>query len=119
MTRPAPLPELGFYGLPGHTDSPRDLLDECNRAEEIGLGACFISERFNVKEAASLTGAACAVTDRLGIATSVTNHNTRHPTRDRGMGRRRCTAFRAAGSRSASAAASILCSPRSAYSRSR
>jgi probable F420-dependent oxidoreductase len=79
VTRPEPLPELGFYGLPGHTDSPRDLLDECRRAEEIGLGACFISERFNVKESASLTGAACAVTDRLGVATSVTNHNTRHP----------------------------------------
>ena len=79
VTQAEPLPELGFYGLPGHTDSPRDLLDECRRAEEIGLGACFISERFNVKEAASLTGAACAVTDRLGVATSVTNHNTRHP----------------------------------------
>ena len=73
------LPELGFYGLPGHTDSPADLLDECRRAEEVGLGACFISERFNVKEAASLTGAACAVSSTLGVATSVTNHNTRHP----------------------------------------
>lgn len=73
------LPELGFYGLPGHTDSPADLLDECRRAEEVGLGACFISERFNVKEAASLTGAACAVSTTLGVATSVTNHNTRHP----------------------------------------
>jgi probable F420-dependent oxidoreductase len=77
--RADPLPELGFYGLPGHTDSPGDLLDECRRAEEIGLGACFISERFNVKEASALTGAACAVSDRLGVATSVTNHNTRHP----------------------------------------
>ena len=74
-----PLPELGFYGLPGHTDSPADLLDECRKADEIGLGACFISERFNVKEVASLTGAACAVSDRIGVATSVTNHNTRHP----------------------------------------
>lgn len=73
------LPELGFYGLPGHTDTPRDLLHECRRAEEVGLGACFISERFNVKEAASLTGAACAVSEQLGVATSVTNHNTRHP----------------------------------------
>ena len=77
--RPDPLPELGFYGLPGHTDSPADLLQECRDAEELGLGACFISERFNVKEAASLTGAACAVSDRIGVATSVTNHNTRHP----------------------------------------
>lgn len=73
------LPELGFYGLPGHTDTPGDLLAECRRAEEIGLGTCFISERFNVKEASALTGAACAVTERIGVATGVTNHNTRHP----------------------------------------
>jgi 5,10-methylenetetrahydromethanopterin reductase len=75
----APLPELGFYGLAGHVDDPRRLLDECRRAEEIGLGSVFVSERFNVKEAASLTGAAAAVTEGLGIATGVTNHDTRHP----------------------------------------
>ncbi len=73
------LVELGFYGLAGHTTSPRDLLDECRRAEAIGLGSVFVSERFNVKEAASLTGAAAAVTSQLGVATGVTNHNTRHP----------------------------------------
>lgn len=38
-----------------------------------------ISERWNVKEAASLTGAACAVTGRMQIATAATNPNTRHP----------------------------------------
>jgi hypothetical protein len=31
------LPELGFYGLPGHTDSPRDLLDEVRLAERLGI----------------------------------------------------------------------------------
>ncbi|MEA3020688.1 MAG: 5,10-methylenetetrahydromethanopterin reductase [Actinomycetota bacterium] len=77
--RPDPLPELGFYGLPGHSTSPADLLDECRDGEDIGLGACFLSERFNVKELGALSGAACAVTDRLGVATGVTNHNTRHP----------------------------------------
>ncbi len=39
----------------------------------------FISERWNVKEASSLVGAACAVTNRMQIATAATNHNTRHP----------------------------------------
>ena len=39
----------------------------------------FISERWNVKEASSLVGAACAVTSRMQIATAATNHNTRHP----------------------------------------
>ncbi len=41
------LNELGFYGLAGHSATPRDLVTEVSRAEEIGLGSVFISERFN------------------------------------------------------------------------
>ena len=74
-----PLPELGFYTLAGQPQSPRELLDEVRLAEEMGLGQCFISERFNIKEAATLTGAAGAVSERIGITTAATNHNTRHP----------------------------------------
>lgn len=74
-----PCNELGFYTLAGHSDSPRDLVDEVRRAEELGLGAAFVSERFNVKDAAVLSGAAGAVSERIGIATGATNHNTRHP----------------------------------------
>jgi len=77
--RSLPLPELGFYTLAGHSDSPRDLVDEVQRAEHLGIGAAFISERFNVKDAAVLSGAAGAVTSQIGIATAATNHNTRHP----------------------------------------
>jgi probable F420-dependent oxidoreductase len=72
------LNELGFYGLAGHSSTPRDLVDECRRAEEIGLGSVFISERFNTKDACTLSGAAAAVTSTLGIATAATNPNTRH-----------------------------------------
>ena len=71
--------ELGFYTLPGAPKSPRDLLAEVRDAEALGLGACFISERFNIKEAATISGAVGAVSQRLGIATAATNHNTRHP----------------------------------------
>ncbi len=80
-TRPASqeFPELGFYGLAGHTASPRDLIDEVRLAEQMGLGAVFLSERFNVKDAAVLAGAAGAATSSIGIATAATNHNTRHP----------------------------------------
>lgn len=46
--------ELGFYTLAGAPESPRELIDELRLAEEIGLGTAFISERFNVKEAATL-----------------------------------------------------------------
>lgn len=72
-------PELGFYTLGGHVESPRVMLDELRLAEELGFGTAFLSERFSVKEAASLTGAAGAVTETLHIATAATNHNTRHP----------------------------------------
>lgn len=75
----ADLPELGCYGLAGHSGSPRDLLGEVADAERLGLGAVFLSERFTTKEAAALSGAAAAVSERIGIATAATNHNTRHP----------------------------------------
>ncbi len=74
-----PFPELGCYGLAGHSDSPADLLDEVRLAETLGLGSLFLSERFNLKDAGVLAGAAAAVSRRIGIGTAATNHNTRHP----------------------------------------
>ena len=71
--------ELGFYTLPGAPKSPQDLLQDVRKGEELGLGSCFISERFNIKEAVTLSGAVGAVSTNLGIATAATNHNTRHP----------------------------------------
>ncbi len=73
------LTELAFYTLAGHSGTPRDLVTEVADAEALGLGTAFISERFNTKEAAALSGAAGAVSTRLGVATAATNHNTRHP----------------------------------------
>jgi probable F420-dependent oxidoreductase len=73
------LTELGFYTLAGHSHSPRDLVDEVRVAEALGLGSAFVSERFNLKDAAVLSGAVGALSTTLGIATAATNHNTRHP----------------------------------------
>ncbi|MCK8672264.1 TIGR03857 family LLM class F420-dependent oxidoreductase [Rhodococcus sp. HM1] len=74
------LDELGYYLLAGAGgDGPRTLVEEARRGEKLGFGTAFISERWNIKEASSLTGAACAVTERMRIATAATNHNTRHP----------------------------------------
>ena len=74
------LDELGYYLLAGAGgEGPASLMDEARRGEELGFGTAFISERWNVKEASSLVGAACAVTNRMQIATAATNHNTRHP----------------------------------------
>lgn len=72
-------PELGCYGLAGHSNTPRDLIDEARLAEELGLGSMFLSERFNAKDAAVLAGAVAASTTSIGIGTAATNHNTRHP----------------------------------------
>ncbi|HVC71788.1 MAG TPA: TIGR03857 family LLM class F420-dependent oxidoreductase [Acidimicrobiales bacterium] len=81
------LAELGFYALAGHAESSRDLVDEVRLAERLGLGAAFISERFDKKEAAVLSGAAGAVTERMTIVTAATNHNTRHPMITAGIAR--------------------------------
>jgi len=73
------LEELGYYLLGGAPTGPAALLDEARRGEQFGLGTAFISERWNTKEASSLSGAACAVTSEMQIAVAATNHNTRHP----------------------------------------
>lgn len=71
--------ELAFYTLAGNPKTPYDLLHEVRRGEEMGFGSVFISERFNFKEAATLSGAAGAVSSEIGVATAATNQNTRHP----------------------------------------
>ena len=72
-------PELGFYGLPGHTRQPRDVLDQVRDAEGLGIGNVMISERADYKEIAAICGAVAAVTENIFIGTSATNGNTRHP----------------------------------------
>ena len=72
-------PELGFYALAGAAPSARAIVEEVRDGEALGLGTAFVSERWNVKEAATLTGAAGAVSERIRIATAATNHTTRHP----------------------------------------
>jgi probable F420-dependent oxidoreductase len=79
------LPELGCYLLAGQPASSRDIVDEARVAEELGLGATFLSERYNLKEAAVLAGAAGAATRDIRIITAATNHNTRHVMVSAGM----------------------------------
>jgi 5,10-methylenetetrahydromethanopterin reductase len=72
-------PELGFYGLPGHTRSPRDIIKQVQDAEVLGIGNVMISERLDYKEIASMCGAVAAVTEQIYIGTSGTNIPKRHP----------------------------------------
>lgn len=76
---PMRMEELGFYVLAGAPESPRALIEEVHEAEHLGLGTAFISERWNVKEAVTLSGAVAAVSSTINIATAATNHHTRHP----------------------------------------
>lgn len=76
----SPLDELGYYLLAGARGAgPANLVREAQDGEKLGLGTAFIGERWNVKEAQSIVGAACAVTNRMQIATAAINHRTRHP----------------------------------------
>jgi len=55
-------PELSCYLLPGHTSTPADALEQARDAEALGLGRVWLSERFDVKDAGVICGAALAVT---------------------------------------------------------
>ena len=55
------------------------MFQELRDADDMGLGTAFISERFNIKEAGALTGAAIGATSNINIVTAATNHTTRHP----------------------------------------
>lgn len=79
-------PELGFYGLPGHTRQPRDVLQQVRDAEALGIGNVMISERADYKEISAICGAVAAVTEQIFIGTSATNGNTRHPVITASMG---------------------------------
>ena len=79
-------PELGFYGLPGHTRAPRDILQQARDAEALGIGNLMISERADYKEIAAICGACAAVTESISIGTSATNLNLRHPLVTASMG---------------------------------
>jgi probable F420-dependent oxidoreductase len=72
-------PELGFYALAGAPKTSREIITDIPQGEELGFGTAWISERYNRKEAATLSGAAGAVSTSLTIATGATNHNSRHP----------------------------------------
>src|SRR6516165_5363334 len=71
--------ELGFYLLAGAAESPDALVEELCEAEQLGLGTAFLSERWNVKEAGAICGAAAVASRNIRIATAATNFNTRHP----------------------------------------
>ena len=69
MTAPtSKFPELGFYGLPGHTRTPADVLQQVQYAEALGIGNVMISERPDYKEISAICGACPGVSLRQACA---------------------------------------------------
>lgn len=71
--------DLGIYVLPGRAPDPTVGLEEACAAEAAGIGAIYVSERLDVKDAAVLCGAIAARTTEVRIGTAVIHQGTRHP----------------------------------------
>jgi 5,10-methylenetetrahydromethanopterin reductase len=70
---------LGCYVLPGGVSDPRVGLEQAKAAEQLGLGAVWIGERYDTKDLPSLAGAIGQVTTRVRIGAAITHIGLRHP----------------------------------------
>jgi 5,10-methylenetetrahydromethanopterin reductase len=70
---------LGCYVVPGGVRDPRLAIDQARTAEELGLGAVWIGERYDTKDLPALAGALSQVTSRVAIGAAVTSPGLRHP----------------------------------------
>lgn len=73
-----PLP-FGVTLLAGRVRDPAAGLQQARDAERIGFNRVWLSERYDLKEAAVLCGAFAAVTERIGIGTALVVDAVRHP----------------------------------------
>jgi probable F420-dependent oxidoreductase len=80
MTSSGPLiPELGVSLIPGRTPDPAGVLDEVVAAEQLGLSAVWIAERFDTKELAVLCGAMAARTQHIRMGFGSLAVGSRNP----------------------------------------
>jgi 5,10-methylenetetrahydromethanopterin reductase len=70
---------LGCYLMPGKSSDSRLALEEAQVAEQLGLDAVWIAEKYDVKDLPSLAGAIGALTDSVRIGAAVTHLGMRHP----------------------------------------
>lgn len=66
-----PLPEVGYYALPGHVSDPKQLVEDVQLGETLGLGSVWISERLNTKNVEVLSGLAYVHAPTMGIASGL------------------------------------------------
>jgi probable F420-dependent oxidoreductase len=70
---------LGAYLLPGRATDPRSAVTQAVSAEQIGLGAVWLSERLGTKDLGTIGGALAQATTRVRIGAAATHVQTRHP----------------------------------------
>lgn len=70
---------LGAYVLPGRSDEPKRAIEQAVVAEEVGLGAVWLSERFGTKDIGTVGGALAQATREVRICAGITHFQTRHP----------------------------------------
>ena len=70
---------FGVTLLAGRIRDPAVGLEQARDAERIGFNRLWLSERYDLKEAAVLCGAFAAVTERIGIGTALVVDAVRHP----------------------------------------
>ncbi|MCW2527496.1 MAG: putative Coenzyme F420-dependent N(10)-methylenetetrahydromethanopterin reductase [Pseudonocardiales bacterium] len=81
--RPRP---IGCYLMPGKATDSRLALAEARIAEDIGLDAVWIAEKYDVKDLPALAGAVGALTESVQIGAAVTHLGVRHPIAVASMG---------------------------------
>ncbi len=70
---------LGCYMLPGGVKDPTAAIERSRKAERLGLGTAWLSERFDTKDLPALAGALSQTTNRIEIAAGITPFGLRHP----------------------------------------
>lgn len=77
--------QLYSYILPGQVNDPKPGLQQARKADALGLGGIFLSERWETKELGATMGALTQVTDTVRLVAGLTHFGTRHPVVQAGM----------------------------------
>jgi probable F420-dependent oxidoreductase len=72
-------PELSVTHLAGRIDDPRQGIIDAVDADRLGLARVWLSERYDLKDAGVVLGAAAAATRRVGLATGLLAADARRP----------------------------------------
>ncbi|MHB8693280.1 MAG: TIGR03857 family LLM class F420-dependent oxidoreductase [Solirubrobacteraceae bacterium] len=77
--QPVVVEDLGIFLGAGRQTRPIDVVDQALDAERLGLRRGFVSERYDIKLAGPLLGAAAALTSRLELGTGILAAGAYHP----------------------------------------